>query len=342
MDKKDARLIEGKIVSYKLENLEQVETKTDGNEKGRHKRRRRRIKGFANTATVDRGGDFVDPKAFKSSLDSFMTNPVVFLNHDWSTPIGLVEDAKITSKGLQVEVEIAEGLPVSDQVWKMIDLGLLNSFSIGFKPIEMEYNKEMDAMHIKDLELLEVSVVTIPMNKDSQFSINSKGMFEDIKIDDSGEMITYKQLVGDVDIEEPSTEEEVETKSEEKAEEVEPDNSIRRLSLDFVDGACGVCGKEEVKVLSVAVHATGKEEFECGECFTEATPWIEEMDETRKSLEEENATLTEELEQVRAELSEVSGELAVTKEDVNRIVETLSSEIAELTANVAASILGDD
>ena len=52
-----------------------------------------------------------------------------------------------------------------------------------------------------------------------------------------------------------------------------PDNTVRQLSLDFVDGSCTNCSVDNVKVLSVAVHPSGRENFECLACFIEKTPW---------------------------------------------------------------------
>ena len=42
------------------------------------------IEGYASTRDKDRGKDIVEPNAFKSALDLYMTNPIVLLQHNTS------------------------------------------------------------------------------------------------------------------------------------------------------------------------------------------------------------------------------------------------------------------
>lgn len=154
----------------------------------------RRIKGFANASTVDRGSEVVEPKAFKSSIDKYMENPIVFYNHDWDSAIGKVVDATITNKGLMVDIEIGKGFEPADKVWAQIEQGILKAFSIGFRPIEMDYDNKSEILTIKDMELYEVSVVTIPMNRESLFEI-TEDRLTNIKVMDNGTFVNYKSLL---------------------------------------------------------------------------------------------------------------------------------------------------
>lgn len=154
----------------------------------------RRIKGFANASTVDRGSEVVEPKAFKSSIDKYMENPIVFYNHDWDSAIGKVVDATITNKGLMVDIEIGKGFEPADKVWAQIEQGILKAFSIGFRPIEMDYDNKSEVLTIKDMELYEVSVVTIPMNRESLFEI-TEDRLTNIKVMDNGTFVNYKSLL---------------------------------------------------------------------------------------------------------------------------------------------------
>src|SRR3990170_2044149 len=66
------------------------------------------IEGYANTATKDRVGDVVLPKAFEKSLPTYLKNPVLLENHDWEKVAGRVISAQITDKGLYIKARISD------------------------------------------------------------------------------------------------------------------------------------------------------------------------------------------------------------------------------------------
>lgn len=132
----------------------------------------RRIEGYASTPTVDRSQDVVDPTAFAESMPSFMTNPVMLFNHDMSRPVGKVVDFEVRSQGLWIVGEITD-----NQVWDWIDTDTVRALSASFiiqdRKIEM-VGEGPDAQmfrRITKAELLEVSVVTIPDNRTTLFSV---------------------------------------------------------------------------------------------------------------------------------------------------------------------------
>jgi HK97 family phage prohead protease/HK97 family phage major capsid protein len=127
------------------------------------------IEGVANSTSKDRGGDVIKEEAWgKGGLDNFKANPVLLAFHDHRQPIGNVTELSVTEKGLSV---VAEVMNTSDNVFKMIKKGVLKAFSVGFIIKDAEYDSEKDIFFIKDLELLELSVVSVGMNQDSLFSI---------------------------------------------------------------------------------------------------------------------------------------------------------------------------
>lgn len=128
----------------------------------------RTIKGFASTKFPDRVNDVVLPSALAASMNLYMKNPLVLLDHDHSQPIGLVKSWQITEDGLWVESKIGN-TDLGDKAWTEIEQGLRRAFSIGFIPREIDWSK--DSPEITELELLEISVVTIPANRESLFSI---------------------------------------------------------------------------------------------------------------------------------------------------------------------------
>lgn len=143
------------------------------------------IEGYASTKDKDRGKDIVEPTAFKNALDLYMTNPVVLLQHDTDKPIGLVTQATIDSKGLYVKAKITED---TDGVFSKLKNKVLRAFSIGYRIKDYEINEVKDDQGdvtgweqiIKDLELFEISLVSIPMNPYA-LTKSMANCFEEIK-----------------------------------------------------------------------------------------------------------------------------------------------------------------
>ena len=125
------------------------------------------IEWYASTKDKDRGHDIVDPQAFKNALDLYMTNPIVLLQHNMEKPIGVVTEATIDENGLYIKARITQDV---DWVISAIKNGVLRAFSIGYKIKDNEFLEEETsdgrdyANIIKDLELFEISVVSVPMN----------------------------------------------------------------------------------------------------------------------------------------------------------------------------------
>jgi len=133
------------------------------------------IEGFANTSDLDRVGDVVLPSAFSKSLEEYMSNPVLLFQHEWDDIVGSVLEAKVMddeagkSGGLWIKAQISNA-PDTDSVRVKIREGSLRTFSIGYNEIDASYDKERDVYIVKELELLEISVVTIPANPNAKFT----------------------------------------------------------------------------------------------------------------------------------------------------------------------------
>lgn len=127
------------------------------------------IEGYASTKDKDRGKDIVEPSAFKSALDLYMTNPIVLLQHNADKPIGTVTEASIDDKGLYIKANITEN---EDNIFSKLKNGVIRAFSIGYRVKDFSDEEVKDEKWIvtsfetviKDLELFEISLVSIPMN----------------------------------------------------------------------------------------------------------------------------------------------------------------------------------
>jgi HK97 family phage prohead protease len=131
---------------------------------------RRLIEGFASTRFPDRANEIVAPQALLDAMKLYMRNPLVLLDHDQRAPIGKTVSYAITPDGLHVTIEIISGTEKADETWTEIQQGVRRALSIGFIPRVVDYTSN-EFPSINELELLEISVVTIPCNRESLFSI---------------------------------------------------------------------------------------------------------------------------------------------------------------------------
>jgi len=153
------------------------------------------IEGYANTTDKDRVGDVIVREAWeKGGLDNYKTNPVVLAYHDHEKPIGTVTDLTVTDNGLRV---VAKIFKAAGNVYELIKEGILKTFSVGFRVKDADYNPDADIFVIKDLELFEVSVVSVPANVNAVFSVKkslSKEELEEFKKEAQGAETTNVDL----------------------------------------------------------------------------------------------------------------------------------------------------
>lgn len=128
------------------------------------------IKGYANTKDRDRVGDVVLPEAFKNQLPEYMENPILLFMHDWDRPCGKVVSAIIDDKGLLIEAEITNAKSAED-IREMVKDGTLKTFSIGYNELDSDWDKDTATNYVKEIELLEISIVTIPCNTQAKFEV---------------------------------------------------------------------------------------------------------------------------------------------------------------------------
>ena len=132
----------------------------------------------------DRAGDTISPDAWaKGGLKNFENNPIILFNHDYNKPIGRATGLKVTPNGLELEAKISKSAP--EGVCELVKDGVLGAFSVGFRVKDADYLSETDGYKIKDAELFEVSVVSVPCNQAATFSLaksfDSKTEYENFK-----------------------------------------------------------------------------------------------------------------------------------------------------------------
>ena len=128
------------------------------------------IRGMASTTDFDRAGDSISAEAWqKGGLRNFEKNPIILFNHDYDRPIGRATGMKAGPNGLELECKISKNAP--GNIAELVKDGVLGAFSVGFRVKDADYIKETDGLMIKDAELFEVSVVSVPCNQSATFSL---------------------------------------------------------------------------------------------------------------------------------------------------------------------------
>lgn len=126
------------------------------------------IEGYASTDDIDRHGDIIPPNAWnKQALANYRKNPIVLAYHSRRQPVGKTVDITVDEKGLYVKVEVLK----DTEVGRLVEAGILKTFSVGFRLLDFDYNPTADAWVIKKLELYEISIVSIPANQEATFDL---------------------------------------------------------------------------------------------------------------------------------------------------------------------------
>ena len=249
-----------------------------------------KIEGFANTTSKDRSGDVILEEAWtKGGMDNFLANPILLAFHDHTRPIGEVTEYSVNNEGLRVVAEVSKA---AGDVYNLVKEGVLKAFSVGFRVKDADYDSDTDIFVIKDLELYELSVVSIPANAESIFSVkksfendedynefkdsfNNNTQVKEIKPEDKGETTVDKDKIS-------LTPEEVK-KLQDKA-----------IAKAFADKEATDKKAAEIAAIAAAAGTSGAEKL------------IKELE---TKLELKDNSVTEALESFKAELKEKQDEI---------------------------------
>jgi len=142
------------------------------------------VEGYANRyqenglLLVDRGNDLIDPKGWE--VNNFASNAVILFNHDRDNPVGRAVKIETNDDGLFVKAKLSDSdHPEISRIRDLVKDGVLRAFSVGFDPKLMaeETIKELGDKKvnvIKSAELLEISIVSLPMAERSLFQVSAK------------------------------------------------------------------------------------------------------------------------------------------------------------------------
>jgi len=115
----------------------------------------------------DLGNDVIEAGAFTKSLKRRKPQSVKLLyQHKSDMPIGVFDSIKEDGHGLVVKGRLALKTQAGAEAYELLKMGALDGLSIGFRvnPDQVSYDKRGNKRIIKEVDLMEVSLVTFPMN----------------------------------------------------------------------------------------------------------------------------------------------------------------------------------
>ena len=292
------------------------------------------ICGMASTADFDRAGDTISAEAWtKGGLQNFEKNPIILFNHDYNKPIGRATGLKVTDNGLELKAKISKSAP--DHVAQLVKEGILGAFSVGFRVKDADYLTETDGLKIKDAELFEVSVVSVPCNQAATFSLaksfDSLDEYEEFKktfknsVDLAGQSLaqdedsfeasdapdgTEKSVQKEMTMSEVQTPEiDLEAFAKKVADETAAKIAIRQAE-EKAAAEAEAKAAEEAEVAKAAQEEEVKQSIRTGiESGTERL-----LADVQKELNDRNADMEETLAQYKKELEEKSDEISKMRE----------------------------
>lgn len=270
------------------------------------------IEGYCVTNDLDLAGDVITDDAMKGAEKDLESNSTVLYNHDLDKPIGKVVKSKLDKKGLFIKIIVSKSGDC-ESIWDKVQEDIINKFSVRLRVLEKkeEFVPAVKRVvnFIKKMMLLEVSLVTVPMNPEAK----SIGWYitKSLEISQNGGEVEMKDT--QVKKVEEKKEEKVEEKKEEKVEEKKvEEKKVEEKKDEKVEEK-----KEEKKELDVAAATEEKPE----EKEEKAEEKTEEVKEEEKTKEEEKEEVVEEKVEEKTEEK--------TEEKVEEKVEEKKEEVEE-------------
>ena len=115
----------------------------------------------------DLGNDVIEKGAFMRSLRRKGPKKIKMLyQHDTKEPIGVFDSIKEDGDGLYVKGRLAMGTQKGKEVYELMKMGAIDGLSVGYRVDSKgyEYDDRKKYRRLKQVDLMEISAVTFPMN----------------------------------------------------------------------------------------------------------------------------------------------------------------------------------
>jgi hypothetical protein len=117
---------------------------------------------------VDQGGDVIRQGAFTDSLAAWQQKgklPKMLWQHNSAQPIGVWTSMQQDTHGLLVQGKFTKGVQCADEAYALLKDGAIDGLSIGYQTVDADYDSDLGIRSLSKLNLMEVSLVTLPMNQ---------------------------------------------------------------------------------------------------------------------------------------------------------------------------------
>ena len=290
------------------------------------------IKGSASTNALDRAGDIIEAEAWtKGGLENFKNNPVLLFNHDYNRPIGRATGLEVTDKGLEIQGRISKA---SGEIKDLVKDGVLGAFSVGFRVKDADYMTETDGYKIKDAELFEVSVVSVPCNQGATFSLaKSFDTMEDYeKFKKQFIKANSVDTADAVKVEQPSGEKsqtmETNMSEEKKTPEVSPEFDLDKFASEAAEKAVAQYAMKQAELKAAEEKAAAEAAEKAAAVEAEAKAVQEAKQEEQKSVIQAGLSGAERL------MNDVEKRVNDKHEDLEQVVKSLESQLAEKSEEI--------
>ena len=284
------------------------------------------IKGSASTNGLDRAGDIIETEAWtKGGLENFKSNPIILFNHDYNKPIGRATGLEVTDKGLDITAKISKA---AGDITQLVKDGVLGAFSVGFRCKDSEYMTETDGYKIKDAELFEVSVVSVPCNQGATFGLAKS-------FDSMEEYRSYQKEILQANSTAAADAVKIEQPSEEKSSSTETDMSEEKKSpevaFDLESFAKEVAEKTAA---SIAMKQAEQKAKETAELEEKQAAEVEEKAAQEAKQVEQKTIIEAGLSGAEKLMNDLEKRVNEKNEDLKTVVDQLEKQLAEKSEEI--------
>jgi HK97 family phage prohead protease len=288
------------------------------------------IKGSASTNGLDRAGDIIESDAWtKGGLENFKNNPIILFNHNYDKPIGRAKDLKVTDNGLEISAKISKA---AGDVTQLIKDGVLGAFSVGFKVKDADYMTETDGYKIKDAELFEVSVVSVPCNQGATFGLSKS--FDSMEQYNEYKQTFYKanpaESADAVNVEQPRREESHNMETNMSNEKQSPESNF-----DLEAFAKKVAADTAAEIAMKQAESKAAEQKAAEEAAQKATDEAEVLKANEVADQEKTKTIVEAgLTGAEKLMNDVESRVKEDYSNLESVVKNLESQLAEKSEEI--------
>jgi HK97 family phage prohead protease len=278
------------------------------------------IKGYASTIDQDRAGDIIESNAWaKGGIGNYENNPIILFNHDYHNPIGKATELEVNDNGLQIKGKISKS---AGKIRDLVKEGVLGAFSVGFRVKDADYLEETDGYRIKDAELFEISVVSVPANQAATFSV-AKSFDSDTEYQEWKEQFV-KSNAGQSDMDSPE-------EAVDKTVIKETEMSETKENFDLEGFAKEVAKKTATEIAMAQAEKQAKAEADAEVAKAEAEAEEAALQEKKAEVESIVKAGTEGAERL---VSDLEDRVAKDYSNIETVVEELKAELAEKSEEI--------